>query len=105
LTSSGIRIAADSHRFRQDISSSKISTKGAINIQCILPKNLFNKGHFLLFFNSNVKEVNSEEWVITPFFTAELEVQNNTWEENLFFSNFTTPFQPFFDWKISKKPF
>ena len=104
LTSSGIRIAADSHRFRQEVSVCKIEEKGRVTIQCTLPKNLFNKGHFLLFFNSNCKDNLTKEWVIAPFFTFELEVQNNTWEENEFFSNFTTPFQPFFDWKITKNP-
>lgn len=103
LTNSGIRIAADSHRFRPTSMATKIDTNGVYSINCLLPKNLFNKGHFILFFNSNIKSETIEDWKIKPFFTLELEVQNNPWEENVFYSNFTTPLQPFLEWQIQKK--
>lgn len=103
LTNSGIRIAADSHRFRPTSMVTKIDTNGVYSIKCLLPKNLFNKGHFILFFNSNIKSETIEDWTIKPFFTLELEVQNNPWEVNVFYSNFTTPLQPFLEWQIQKK--
>lgn len=102
LTSSGMRIAADSHRFRPILIADKIDTFGIFKVRCNIPKNLFNKGHFILFFNSNSKDEEGKNWTINPFFTLELEVQNNPWEENVFYSNFTTPLQPFLDWKIIK---
>jgi hypothetical protein len=83
--------------------ATKIDTNGVYSINCLLPKNLFNKGHFILFFNSNIKSETIEDWTIKPFFTLELEVQNNPWEENVFYSNFTTPLQPFLEWQIQKK--
>ena len=103
LTNSGIRIAADSHRFRPTVFGNKIDSQGLFSIKCVIPKNLFNKGNFILFFNSNTKTETVSDWTIKPFFTLELEVVNNPWEENVFFSNFTTPFQPFLDWKVEKK--
>lgn len=102
LTSSGIRIAADSHRFRPILIAHKIETSGLYTIKCIVPKNLFNKGNFIVFFNINSKDKERKNWEIKPFFVVDLEVQNNPWEENVFYSNFTTPLQPFMDWRIIK---
>lgn len=102
LTNSGIRIATDSHRFRPKALENKIDSKGVFSVRCILPKNLFNKGHFIIFFNSNTNDFNDGDWS-KPFFTLELEVIHNSWEENLFFSKFTTPLQPYLEWGIDKK--
>lgn len=103
LTNSGIRIAADSHRFRPDPHNEKIVEKGVYITQCVLPNNLFNKGCFVLIFNANSKETIEENWSSKPFFTLQLNVDYSEWEEKMYFNNFLTPLQPNFDWKIDKK--
>lgn len=102
LTNSGFRIATDSHRFRPLLLEKKIDSKGVFAIKCKIPKNLFNKGHFIIFFNSNSNDFNIGDWS-TPFFTVELEVIHNSWEENVFFSKFTTPLQPYLEWEIDER--
>lgn len=103
LTNTGIRLAADSHRFRQHIINNKIDQKGLFVTKCVMPKNVFNKGHFVLIFNANCKETIAQNWSSKPFFTLKLNVDYNEWEENVFFNNFLTPLQPFFEWEIDKK--
>jgi lipopolysaccharide transport system ATP-binding protein len=102
LTNTGSRIATDSHCFRPVALEKKINSKGVFSVTCTIPENLFNKGHFIIFLNSNTNDYNIGDWS-NPFFTLELEVLHNEWEENLFFSKFTTPLQPYLHWEIAKK--
>lgn len=102
LTNSGFRIATDSHRFRPLNLEKKMDSMGVFTVKCCIPKNFFNKGHFIVFLNSSSTDFNDGDWS-NPFFTLELEVLHNLWEENLFFSQFTTPLQPYLDWEITKK--
>lgn len=102
LTNTGSRIATDSHCFRPVVLEKKINSKGVFSVLCTIPENLFNKGHFIIFLNSNTNDYNIGDWS-KPFFTLELEVIHNEWEENLFFSKFTTPLQPYLNWEITKK--
>ena len=101
LTNTGFRIATDSHRFRPILLEKKIDSKGVYILKGYISKNIFNKGHFIIFFNSNSNNFNIGDWS-TPFFTIELEVVHNLWEENAFFSKFTTPLHPYLDWEIQK---
>ncbi len=101
LTNAGFRLATDSHRYRPVLSEKKINSNGTFNVSCTIPKNLFNKGHFVVFFNSNSNDYAVGDWS-DPFFTLELEVIHNSWEENVFFNRFTTPLQPYLGWEVEK---